>query len=50
MNLLNWVKVMDQKMITLSVEPNLCTHMISPKSTCNQLHRPLSNEEYFFYK
>ncbi|MEH7179886.1 4Fe-4S binding protein [Neobacillus vireti] len=34
MDLLKWVKVMDQKMTSLRVEPNLCAHLISPKSTC----------------
>ncbi|MEH7113434.1 4Fe-4S binding protein [Neobacillus niacini] len=35
MDLLKWVKVMDQKMTSVRVEPNLCTHLISPKSTCH---------------
>ena len=34
MNILNWVKVIDKKISALSVEHNLCTKMISPKSTC----------------
>ncbi|WP_338469662.1 4Fe-4S binding protein [Niallia sp. XMNu-256] len=34
MNLLNWIKVIDKKMTALSVENNLCTKCISPKSTC----------------
>lgn len=34
MNLFKWLNVIDQKMLSLKVEPNLCTHMISPKSTC----------------
>ncbi|WP_316571485.1 4Fe-4S binding protein [Neobacillus sp. YIM B06451] len=34
MNLLNWVNVIDKKMAVLSVEANLCTKLISPKSTC----------------
>ena len=35
MNILNWVKVIDKKISALSVENNLCTKIISPKSTCN---------------
>lgn len=35
MDLLKWVKVMDQKMTSLRVEPNLCVQLISPKSTCH---------------
>jgi ferredoxin len=34
MNLFNWVNVIEQKMTSLNVEPNLCTHLISPKSSC----------------
>ncbi|WP_053365862.1 4Fe-4S binding protein [Bacillus sp. FJAT-27245] len=34
MNLLNWVNVIDKKMAVLSVEANLCTKLISTKSTC----------------
>ncbi|WP_409275083.1 4Fe-4S binding protein [Neobacillus sp. SCS-31] len=34
MNLLTWVNVIDKKMTALSVEANLCTKLISPKSTC----------------
>ncbi|RDU38210.1 hypothetical protein DRW41_01170 [Neobacillus piezotolerans] len=34
MNLLTWVNVIDKKMTGLSVEANLCTKLISPKSTC----------------
>ncbi len=35
MKLFNWVNVIDQKMTLLNVEPNLCTHLISPKSACH---------------
>ena len=35
MDLFKWVNVLDKKMTSLSVEPNLCTHLISPKSTCH---------------
>ncbi|WP_338453078.1 4Fe-4S binding protein [Niallia oryzisoli] len=34
MDLFKWVNVLDKKMTSISVEPNLCTHLISPKSTC----------------
>ncbi|WP_428908036.1 4Fe-4S binding protein [Niallia sp. Krafla_26] len=34
MNLLNWIKVIDKKVTALSVESNLCTSRISPKSSC----------------
>ena len=36
MDLFKWVNVLDKKMTSLSVEPNLCTHLISPKSTCHR--------------
>jgi NAD-dependent dihydropyrimidine dehydrogenase PreA subunit len=34
--LFKWVNVLDKKMTSLSVEANLCTHLISPKSTCHR--------------
>ncbi|MEH7250685.1 4Fe-4S binding protein [Neobacillus niacini] len=35
MDLFKLVRVIDQKVTSLSVEPNLCVHLISPKSSCH---------------
>ncbi|WP_059173906.1 4Fe-4S binding protein [Bacillus sp. FJAT-27445] len=45
MSIVNWVNVIDKKMAGLSVEPNLCTKLISPKSTCTSCvdHCPMNS-------
>ncbi|RHW43549.1 4Fe-4S dicluster domain-containing protein [Neobacillus notoginsengisoli] len=45
MNLLNLVNVIGKKMSLLNVEANLCTKLISPKSTCNSCanHCPMNS-------
>ncbi|MDR7236933.1 4Fe-4S binding protein [Neobacillus drentensis] len=35
MNIFKLVNVMEKKMTPLSIEPNLCTRIISPKGSCN---------------
>lgn len=36
MNFIPWAKAIDKKTTALVIEPNLCTRLISPKSTCRQ--------------
>ncbi|MDR7077002.1 ferredoxin [Neobacillus niacini] len=50
MNLFNWVNVIDQKVMTLKIEPNLCTHMISPKSTCQSCVKNCPTKSISFSK
>src|SRR3954452_19401237 len=50
MDLLKWAKVMDQKMTSLWVEPNLCTHLISPKSTCHSCVKHCPTKSISFTK
>ncbi|MCH6267641.1 4Fe-4S binding protein [Neobacillus citreus] len=36
MNLMTWAKAIEKNTTTLMIEANLCTRLISPKSTCRQ--------------